>query len=787
MKSLDRKLFRDLWGMRGQALAIAAVIVSGVATFIMFISTINSLYTTRNKFYQDYRFADVFASLKRAPEAVKERIAEIPGVEAVETRVVADAKLDIPGFHEPVTGRLVSIPDNGKPLLNGLYIRKGRTVDPGKDNEVIVGEAFSDAHRFSPGDTFKAVINGRLKKLVIVGIALSPEYVLQARPGSISPDFKRYGILWMSRSSLEAAYDMKGAFNDAAIAISKDARPEDIITRLDMFLDRYGGLGAYSRKDQISNRFLTEEFKQLQRMAEIFPAIFLTVAAFLLNVVVTRLVATEREQIATLKAFGYGNLAIGLHYIKMIIVIVIIGIGGGVAVGIWFAHSMGKLYMWFYHFPYFLYELRPVVIISAAAISIGAAMLGTIYSVWKAAVYPPAQAMRPEPPAEYRATVIERMGLKRFFSQPTRMIMRNIERRPVKSLLSITGIAFACAIMVTGRFGKDAIDFIVNVQFGIAEKEDMTVAFTEPASRKTIYEIKSLHGATYAEVFRTVPARIRFRHKSYRTVIQGVEPEGRLHRLLDTEFKPVHIPEAGIVLADYLGKILGVKIGDTVIVEALEGERPIREATVVALANQFIGLSVYMDISALNRLMGEGNVVSGVYMAVDSLYLPEIYKKMIEAPRVAGAAVLKDEVKNFYETQARAFLFFIFVATLLAGSIAFSVVYNSARIALSERSRELASLRVLGYTRAEISYILLGELSLLTLAAIPLGFIIGRALGAYMAKALESDLFRIPLIVEPVTYALAAAVVLVSALVSGIIVSYRLYHLDLVGVLKTKE
>lgn len=787
MKALDLKLLRDLWRMKGQVLAIAAVITGGVATFIMFLSTMNSLYATRDAFYRDYRFADVFASLKRAPEAVKERIAEIPGVEVVETRVVADVKLDIKDFDEPVTAKLVSIPDSGKPFLNSLYIRKGRIVDPGKDNEVIVGEAFAEAHRFSPGDSFGAVINGRWKRLVIAGIALSPEYVLQARPGSISPDFKRYGILWMSRSSLEAAYNMKAAFNDVAVAVSAGARSEDVITRMDALLERYGGLGAYDRKDQISNHFLAEEFKQLQRMARIFPAIFLSVAAFLLNVTVTRLVAVEREQIATLKAFGYGNLAVGAHYIKMIVAVTLIGIGGGIALGIWFTGGMGRVYMEFYRFPYFMYEIRPSVAIAAGLISISAAVLGTVYSVWKAAIYPPAEAMRPQPPAAYRETVIERMGLQRFFSQPTRMIIRNIERRPVKSLLSITGIAFACAIMIAGRFGIDAVDYIVGVQFGLAEKEDMTVAFVESASSKAVYEMKGIPGIEYAEAYRTVPVRLRFQHRSYRTVLQGVSPESRLHVLLDTNLKPIHIPQSGIVLADYLGKILGVKTGDTITVEVLEGKRPVREERVVALAKQYIGLSGYMDIAALNRLMREGNAISGMYLSVDSFYISEIYKKLINAPRVAGTVILKDEVKNFYETQAEAFLFFIFIATLLASSIAFGVIYNSARIALSERNRELASLRVLGYTKAEISYILLGELALLTLAAIPFGFIIGRGLGAYMAKAFESDLFRIPLVVEPVTYALAATVVLASAFVSGIIVSYRLYHLDLVGVLKTKE
>ena len=787
MKILDKKLLRDLWKMKGQAFAIALVIVSGVATFVMLISTMNSLHLTRTRFYLDYDFADVFASLKRAPEGLKHRIREIPGVDKVETRVVADVKLDIKGFDEPVTAKLLSIPDDGKPLLNRLYIRKGRTIETGKDNEVVVSEAFAEAHHFSPGDTFGAVINGRWKTLVIVGIALSPEYVLQIRAGALSPDYKRYGILWMAHTPLGTAYDMKGAFNDVALTLSADAQPDEVLVRLDNLLSRYGGLGSYSRKDQMSHRYLTEEFRQLQRSAEIFPIIFISVAAFLLNVVVSRLISTQREQIATLKAFGYSNLNVGLHYAKLIILIVVIGVLGGIGTGVWLGKGLGRIYMEFYRFPYLMYELRPSVVTAAVMISVVFALLGTIYSVWKAAILPPAEAMRPEPPANYRETVIERMGLQRLFSQPSRMIIRNVERRPVKSLLTITGIAFACAIMISGTFWNDAVDFLVDAQFRIAQKQDLTAVFVAPTSRKAVYEIKGLMGIEHAEIFRTVPARLRFGHRSYRTAIQGIEPGNHLYLLLDSHLKPIDIPRSGITLTDYLGKILGVRPGDMITVEVLEGSRPVRQVRVAALVNQFIGLSANMDLTALNHLLREGDAVSGAYLTVDSRYLPEIYRTLVNTPRVAGTVVRKDELRNFYETQAEAFLFFTFIATLLAATIAFGVVYNSTRIALSERSRELASLRVLGFTRGEISYILLGELALLTLAAIPLGFLIGYGLSIYMAKALESDLFRVPLVIERGTYSLAAAVVLVSAVLSGLIVRRKLDHLDLVEVLKTKE
>ncbi len=773
--------------MKGQVFAIILVIVSGVATFVMLISTMDSLNLTRKRFYQDYRFADVFASLKRAPESVKYRIASLPGVEQVETRVVADVKLNIEGFNEPVTAKLVSLPDHGNPLLNRVYIKKGRTVEPWKDNEVVVSEAFATAHRFSPGDRFGAVINGRWKMLDIVGTALSPEFILQVRPGGISPDFKRYAILWMGRDALGTAYGMKGAFNDVVLTLSPAANTNDTLVQIDNLLNRYGGLGAYSRKDQVSHRFLSEEFRQLETSSRIFPVIFIGVAIFLLQVVISRTVSTQREQIAGLKAFGYSNLDIGIHYGTMVLMIVMAGVAGGVGVGVWFGKSLGKVYMEFYRFPYLMYELRPAVVLTAGWMSIAAALAGTLHSVWKAAKLPPAEAMRPEPPVRYRKSVIEHIRLWRLLSQPTRIIIRNIERRPVRSLLTIIGISLSCACMIAATFFQGAVDFMVNVQFKRSQKEDMTVTFVEPTSRKAVYELKGLKGVEHVEVFRSVPARLKFQQRSYRTSIQGIEPGNRLHFLLDTDLRSIELPPEGIVLADYLGAILGVKPGDRLTVEVLEGSKPVREVPVVGLVKQYIGVMGYMELSALNRLMKEDRSVSGAYLSVDSLNQPEIYKKLVQMPRVAGTLVREDEIRNFYETQAEALLFFTFIATLLAGTIAFGVVYNSARIALSERSRELASLRMLGYTRTEISYIFLGELALLTLAAIPLGLLIGRGMSAYLAKAIESDLFRIPVLVEPATYSLAAAVVVVSACLSGWVVRRRLDHLDLVAVLKTKE
>jgi putative ABC transport system permease protein len=785
--ALNRKLWRDLWEMKSQALAIAFVIAGGVATFIMSLSTLDSLRETRAAFYRDDRFADVFASLKRAPDSLAGRIAGIPGVDQVETRVVADVKIDLEGFADPVTGRLVSIPDQGEPILNRLHLRSGRMVVRERDDELIVSEAFAEAHGLKTGDALSVVINGRRKSFRIVGIALSPEFIYQIAPGAVFPDFERYAILWMGRTPLATAYDMEGAFNDVVLTLAAGAHLDDVLDRLDALLAPYGGLGAYGRADQLSHRFLSEEFRQLERLAWLFPVIFLGVAVFLLNVVVSRQVGMQREQIAALKAFGYGDLAVGLHYAKLVALIVLLGVAIGTAGGARLGSGLSAMYIQFYRFPFLRYELRAGVVVAAALISLATAWLGTFHAFRRAARLPPAQAMRPEPPTVYRATVVERLGVQRWLAQPSRMIVRHIERRPVKSLLSVIGIACSCAIMMVGSFQKDAIDYMVHVQFELSQRDDLAVTFTDPISAAALTELEKLPGVRYGEPLRTVPVRLKAGHRTYRTVIEGMQPGGDLLRPLDADLRQVTLPPDGIVLTDFLGGLLGVRPGDRLTVEVLEGSRPVRRVVVAGLVKQYIGVSAYMRLEALNRLMREGHAISGAALAADSRALPAIFAALKEMPRVAGTVVRTSAIRHFYKTMGETLLVFTFINTLLAATIAFGMVYNSARITLAERSRELASLRVLGLTRGEISFILLGELALFTLAAVPIGFLIGRGLCAIIAQNLQTDLFRVPLIVEPDTYGFAAAVVLVAAALSGLIVRRKLDHLDLIAVLKTKE
>jgi len=788
MAALDRKLIRDVIHLRGQVVAITLVIACGVASFVAMRSTYDSLLTSQRSYYESYRFADVFAQLKRAPDSLAIRINEIPGVAKAEFRVVADVTLDVPGLGEPAKGRIVSIPEQRTPMLNDLYLQEGRYIEAGHHNEVLVSSAFATANNLTSGSELSAVINGKWQKLQIVGLALSPEFVYEIRSGEMFPDNRRSGVIWMSREALGPAFNMKGAFNDVALTLAPGAVEADVINRLDELLASYGGLGAYNRADQVSNHFLSNEIAELQVTGTFIPTIFLAVTAFLIHLVLSRMVQTQRPEIGVLKAFGYGNFSIGFHYLKLAFAIILGGVAMGIAVGWYFGLKITSLYMEFFRFPVLHYEPGPVVIIAAILISLGAASIGALAAVRRAVSVPPAEAMQPEPPTRFRSGVIERLGFHRLVPTSVRIILRNLERRPGKAMLSVLGIALAVGLLVVGFFLYfDTIERIIDVQFNQVQREDVSVVFHEPRASSVKYDLAHLPGVVRVEPYRAVPARLRFEHRSRRTVLLGLQGSTELRRIVGKDSHALTLPPDGLVLTTKLAEILGVTPGQSITVEVLEGARLVRDLAVVATVDELVGLSAYMDLRALNRFMQEGETTSGAFMMVDSPAIPELYAKLKQTPAVSAVSIPEAALTSFNETIAKTINVSTVILIGFAVIIAFGMVYNGARIALSERGHELASLRVLGFTRGEIGFILLGEQAILTLIAIPVGMALGYSIAGLITVAIDTEIIRFPLVVSPRTYVLAFFVVAVSAFLSGYLIRWRLRHLDLVAVLKTRE
>ncbi len=784
---LDRKLLRDLWLMKGQAVAIGLVVASGVAMFAAYRSTFHSLRRTREAYYERHGFADIFASCKRAPLRLGERIAELPGVAAAELRVVADVTLDVAGLREPATGRLISIPARGEPRLNSVFLRRGRWPEAGRPDEVLASEGFALAHRLEPGDGVVAIVNGRRRRLRLVGLALSPEYVYTIPPGDLIPDDRRFGVFWMERRALASAFDMQGGFNDVALALMPGASSAEAIAGLDRLLSPYGGLGAIPRALQLSHWTLDNEFVQLQNFGLFVPAIFLGVAAFLLNVALTRALAIQRPQIAALKALGYANGEIGWHYVKWALVIACGGWLLGVAAGAWLGSGMIALYNDFFRFPVLLYRLSWHIALLALGVALAAAGLGAAFAVQRAVRVPPAEAMRPEPPARFRLSLVERTVLGRHLTHTTRMVLRNVERQPVRSLTSVVGIAFAVGILLLGFVFVDAMSQVADTQFAFGSRQDVSLGFVEPASGRALHELQALPGVLEVEPFRAVPARLRAGHRERRVAIMGRPAVPRLQRVVDQAGRAVTLPAEGLLLSQVLAEILDVRVGDQVTVEVLEGRRPVREVPVAAVVDDSMGLSAYMELGALHRLLREGPSLSGADLLVDPARLGALYARLKALPRVAGVTVLSLALDAFRRIMAQNFQIITWFNVGFALVIAFGVVYNAARVSLSERERELASLRVLGFTLAEISLILLGELALLTVLALPVGALVGWGLSTALMTIFQNELYRIPATITSQKVAVSFLVVVVAAALSGLAVRRKLYHLDLVGVLKTRE
>lgn len=789
MKALDRKLLRDLRSMWSQALTIALVVASGIGGFITTLSAVDSLARARDGFYAEGRFTDIFASVKRAPDSLVDTLRAVPGVADVQTSVEAMVRVTIPGLPDPIIGQLIGIDPRRPSRMNRVTVSAGQGLaadgsQSGGSIPALVSEGFAQARGLRFGDTLDMVMNGKQRRLRIVGTALSPEFIFAGLWGM--PDMRGYGVFWVDEEVLAAAYDMRGAFNRVALKLAPGASERTVIDGLARRLAPYGGRDAHGRADQSSHAMLDNEIKEQRVLGTVLPAIFLGVAAFLLNVVVARLVNTQREQIAALKALGYPNLAIGLHYLKLVLLIVAVGLALGVLVGDRLGTMLTALYAEFFHFPRFEHRIAPGLLVLSAGITLATAVLGTLNAIVATVRLAPAEAMRPPAPGIYRRTLVERLGIEGI-GAPLRMILRNMERRPLRTALSIAGIAAAVAITIMGNFFRDAIDVVVDTQFNLSLRGEVTVWTIDPVNDSARFELARLPGVTSVEAMRFVAVNLVHGHRHERGLIRGYAPRPELYRVIDVDGREVLLDGRGLVLTDRLADKLGVRPGDTLRVEVLEGEPRTLELPVAATVREMMGLNAYLDRASLNRALGDADVSTGYVLGVERGREAALLDATKALPRVAGAFSKSTMLRNMEEVSARNVRIMSTILTGFAAVIAVGVVYNNARIALSERTWELASLRVLGFTRAEVSGLLLGEMAIGIVIALPLGMALGYGLVHLISLLLKSDQFFFPVVIRPATYAWAALAVLASAAASALVVRRHIDRLDMVAALKTRE
>jgi putative ABC transport system permease protein len=787
MRTLDRKLIRELRRHWVQIASIALVMGCGTMTIMGLRGTLTSIRAARDTYYDEYRFADLFAHVERAPSTLVTRLAEIPGIAALETRIVRDVRLDVPALPEPAIGHMVSIPDWPRPMLNDLQVRRGRWPAADATNEVLISERFAELNHLDAGDHIAAVVNGRWQRLAIVGIAISPEFVVEHASSAVFVDSQRYGIVWASRRMMEGAFDMKAAFNDVVIRLGAGATESAVLQRVDALLEPWGGTPAYSRRDQPAARALEDEFNQLRTNATFFPLFFLVVAAFLLNVVLSRLVASQRDEIAALKAFGYTDREIGWHYLGFGIAAVVFGAAVGIPAGVWMGARFTGLYHDYFRFP----SIPSRVDWTAAGVAVGIsstfALLGTLSGVRRVMKLTPAEALRPESPSRFRPLLIERLGLGRMVGPSARMVLRNLERRPVRTVSTIVGASLAVALLASGRFPYDAFDRMMDVEFRLAQRYDVLALFTGQTNGAATEELRHVEGVLDVQAFRATPVRVSRGTRWRNTSIVGMDAPSRLNRLIDVSGREFVLPVEGVVLTAWLADYFGVRVGDTLDLDLTEQGGVRRRAVIAGVFDPMMVQGLYMSRRALERLLREQDVVSGAYLSIEPAGEERVMARLKDLPAVAGAVSRAATIANI-RTQMRDSM--TFVLTLIITSaciIALGVVYNSARIALSERGRELASLRVLGFTTNEVAGMLLGEQAAMLVFALPVGIVVGAAFSLALARGFETDRFHFPYVMKLASQVFAMSIVVAAAAFAAIVVRRRVRRLDMVSALRTRE
>lgn len=787
MSVLDRKVVRDLWRVRMQALTIALVVACGVACLIAIRGAWATLHHGRSTYYAQSGFGHVFAHAERVPRAVAPRLSSIAGVRAVETRLAEPVLMPIEGTVEPATGRVVSLPERGEPALGRLHLKQGRLPDPERVDEVVVLEGFANAHGLSGGSSLPVVMNGVMRKLRVVGLALSPEHIFAIAPGDMLGDPKRFGVLWMSERSVASGYRKEGAFDDVVLSLWDESDTKAVVAEVDRVLLPYGGQGAHGRDRHMSHRAMSDELTQLEGMARVLPVVFLFVAAFLVNVVLVRMVELERGEIAVLKALGFSKLSIGVVYAKLVMVMVVLGALLGLGLGVYLGGGMASLYADYFHMPSDEFYLPPDLAAFGLVSGVGTGLLGAMLAVRSVMGMPPAEAMRPPSPTTFRATIFERLGLFALSSPAMRMVLREMARRPLRTLSSAIGMSFAIAILVFGRFNMDVIDYFFDTQFSSAQRENVQVLFRTPTSVRAVRALAHEPDVLLAEPLRMVGARLLSGHHAREVGITGMEQGATLRRLIGSHGEVQGLPDEGLVLDRYLADVLEVEAGDEVRVEVLEGDRKVVKARVGKVFDGLVPLDVRADRRYLARLLGEGDMATSAVLSCDIDAVPRVVDRLVEMPGVVQVTALGRLRERFNEQTGKMMLTMTLLLTGFAVTIAIGVVYNNARVSLSSRARELGTLRVLGATRGEVSRIWLGQLAIETLLSVLPGCVLGRLGAEAVASTVNPELFKFPVIIGGKTYAFAIAVVVAAAIVSALLVRRRIDSLDLVEVLKTRE
>lgn len=786
MTGLQRKLFRDLKRMGFQVVTIAVLILGGLSVLVSSWSSFQSLQKARDDFYQQFRFADVFADLVRAPESLSIEIAKIAGVERVETRIVKDGLIDVPGQVEPAMGRFISWRGDTQ-TINLIHLRQGRMPRAHTDPEVVVHEAFASKHHLRSGDRLKVLMAGRQKTFVITGIGLSPEFVYALSPMIALPDDKHFGIFWMRQQDLESLAGMSGAFNSVQVKLSDTGQTEEVKRQLDMILRPFGNVQAFDRSKQLSNLFVEDEIRQQRVMAMIVPAVFLAVAIFILNIILSRLIDLHRPQIATLKSLGYSDWSLTGHYFQLVTIVLLVGIIPSIFIGAWIGRWYAQLYQDFFRFPSIDFNLSVSAVVICFLAGLVPGWLGAARALVRVFGLNPAEALRPPSPPRFHKGFLERWGFFANMNNFSKIIFRSLFFRPVRLVMNIVGMSLALAILINGSFWTDVINAVMSRQFHEMRREDLTVRLMHPKSVSVVSELSRLPGVIMLEGERTVAVRLQFKNFKKDIALMGWQKEAQLSRVLDEDGNLIKPIPGALLLSRYFETEAGLRAGDRVSLKVLSGEQRQFFAVVGGFVDDMIGQQAYVLKEDLHNWLQEKPAFDTIQMKVEPRYIEKIYLALKQKPEVAGINIRSLLLRSFTETVANMIITFTFILFVFAIALAGAVIYNSARIVFSERSWELASLRILGFEMRRTFELLFFDIGLQVLLSLGPGLLLGFWLSYFVTSMIHNETFKFPLVIEWSTYAGAVFTLLMTFLASGIFLYFKVRRLDFSEALKARE
>lgn len=785
MTVLNKKVFRELFTMKSQILTISLVIACGIAVLLSSLTTHESLKSARDSFYRLNNFSDYFINVQRAPLGFLEQLTQISGVQSAEGRIVTIASLDFPTIKEPIFASFVSITKDQKQNL--LFLKKGRLPDFLHPNEIVVSEAFAKAHKLALGSEIRALFNGHMASLQVVGIAVSPEYIYTLRPGNPMPDDLHYGVIWISYEAISSFMDMREMTNDIVLKLDPKMNQKVLKSILEDLTKPYGSLNVNGRDKQLSNYFINDEINQQKVMAFFLPTIFLLVSAFLLNVVMNRFIATQREQVATLKSLGVSDARISFHYFYYVLVIVFIGSILGVVLGYYTGTWMTNIYLDFFHFPILSFVFDTQWILFALLASATSAILGAIRALNSVFALAPAVAMLPQAPRKVFNIQFEKYPYLSWLSVQFRFFLRNLLSHPLKSFLVFISLGLAQAVLIVSFFWQDAVDYIMKTQFNLVQKEDAQVIFTKARSIKSLDEISKMEGVLDVEGYRFFAIKVSYGHRAEDTSLLALPQNSHLRKIYDKKLNEINIPESGVAVSKLLADKLMLKIGDNVHLEIKDTINKEFEFKIEAIVDDFIGSQFYVNLDFINKLLSQQEQVSVVSIVIDPKYSAEIYDQLKVLPMVSSVVIKESALKTFTETSAKFILTFSIILFSFALIISVGVIYNNARVLLSERSIDYGSLRVLGFYANEVFRLIFGDLILLIVLSLPLGAGLGAYLGYLSIRMIHNEAIQIPFIIYPTTFVYGVLAIVLSAVLSLYWMSHKVKEIDLVKILKVRE